>query len=173
LIGDLSYALDMAQQGKSQSADRTRMTLGLSRAMEATTPSPPSSVYDDLVSSGTLGEMGDPELRSAIARYRAALLFHTQTVDYLRQRMPKLEEYEAFQFVFDSAQPRPTTLKVDFGALERDAALQEKLAMVADWQNVALVLRERNLKRAQEMCREIGRVAGRPCDLQRAQKSFD
>ena len=173
LTADLGYALQQVQSGSWETADRARMTRGLSRAIEATTPSPPSSVYDDLVSSGVFGKLGDLQLRSAIARYRATLQFHRESIEYLRQMMPQFEETRAFHYAYSSTEPLPARLSVDFAALERDGVLQEKLATLANRQRIFLVLRERNLKRAIEMCREIARVARRACDLHRPLPNFD
>lgn len=173
LNDDLSYALAMVQSGRWPGADREKMTRGLARAREMTTPAPPSSVYDDLVSSGAFGELGDWQMRSAIARYNATLKFHRESVEYLRLLLPKLEQFEALKYEFDPIGRSRARLVVDFAKLERDVTLQETLALTADMQNLALILRERNLKRAIEMCREIGRIAGLPCNLDRSQPSFD
>ena len=172
LIADLRYALAKAQAHGS-GADTARLTAGLSRAIELSTPSPPSSVYDDLVSSGEFGRMGDAQMRASVASYNSSLKFHRETIDYFRQLMPRLEDSRALTYAFDARSRQQLRLDVDLPALRADAVLQEKLALVANVQTTALVLRKRNLKRAIEMCREIGRVAGRACKTDRPPPSFD
>ena len=117
--------------------------------------------------------MGDAQMRASIANYNSTLQFHRESVDYFRQLMARLEESAALTYAFDPASPRRMRLDVDLAALKGDAALKEKLALVANVQMIALVVRERNLKRATEMCREIGTVAGRPCRTDRPPPSFD
>jgi hypothetical protein len=172
LNDDLSYAISNVKPGGWAEADQKRMTQGLARALEMTTPGPPSSVYDDLVSSGAFGEIGDPQMRTAVARYNATLKFHRESVEYLRQSLPRLDQFEALSYTFDPAKRR-AGLIVDFAKLEKDQLLKEELALAANAQTIALVLRQRNLKRAIEMCQEIGRIAGQPCRLDRPAPSFD
>jgi hypothetical protein len=169
---DLGYAIANAESRRWATADQERMTEGLMRALEMTTPGPPSSVYDDLVSSGAFGRIGDPRMRTAVARYNATLKFHRESIEYLRQSLPKLQEFDALEYTFDPAAGR-TRLTVDFAKLGNDARLREELAVVANTQGIAMVLRKRNLKRAIEMCEEIGRVAGRRCRLDRPPPSFN
>ena len=168
LLADLGYVLTAFPP-----VDRNRMVSGLRRAADLSTPGPPSSVYEDLVSSGEFGRMGDAQMRTSVARYSSTLKFHRESIDYLRQRLPKLEDSNALTYVFDSASPGQIRLDIDVAAFRSDAALQEKLALAANMQTIALVLRKRNLKRAIEMCQEIARVAGRPCRTDRPPPSFD
>ena len=55
LVDDLNFALIRVQSGQGRPEDQKRMLAGLSRARSATPLAPPSSVYDDLVASGTFG----------------------------------------------------------------------------------------------------------------------
>jgi hypothetical protein len=169
----LGSSLERLQSGKWSDADRRSIAAGLANSTVMTTPNPPSSVYDDLVSSGAFGTMGDPQMRAAVAKYEATLKFHRESIEYLRGRMPSLDEAPAFRFSFDSASRGPARLDIDFNELTHDQGLQEKLALVAEMQSIALVLRQRNLKRAIEMCQEIARFAGRPCNINRPLPSFD
>lgn len=173
LNDDLSYALSNVQSGRWRYADRERMSQVLWRASSMVTPAPPSSVYDDLVSSGTFGRIGDPQMRTTVARYYSTLGFHRESVEYIRSNLPSLREVDALKFTFDPAAPGRVRLAVDFAKLEKDTTALEALAFVAGAQSIASVLRQRNLKRAIEMCQQIGRVAGRPCRLDRPPPSFD
>lgn len=172
LIRDLDYALTNIQRGTWRSANHERMTLGLQRMINAATPAPPSSVYDDLVASGTLGKIGDAKLRAAIADYRATLQFNGRYVDYFRQRMPDFEESDSLRYVFAPSDRRRLRLEADFAGLAQDEALQEKLALVADGHLQLLLTRKRTLETAKQSCIEIGRVAGRACNLNRPIPTF-
>src|SRR5687768_5621507 len=92
LIGDLTYTLGGIQAGTWRSADQARMTRALQSIINAAAPSPPTSVYDDLIASGTFGKIGDVRLRTAIANYRGTVANNVRFVDYFRQRMPDFED---------------------------------------------------------------------------------
>lgn len=173
LIDDLEYTLGHVQAGTWRSADQARMSRGLQRIINASAPSPPSSVYDDLVASGAFGKIGDVRLRAAISNFRGTLANNVRFVDYFRQRMPAFEDYDAFRYVYAPGDGRLMRLQVDFASLSQDARLQESLALVADGQLIMLRNRRRMLKDAKAMCVELGRVVGRPCELHRPVPTFD
>ena len=165
LVDDLNFALIRVQSGQGRPEDQKRMLAGLSRARTATPLAPPSSVYDDLVASGTFGQIGDPALRSKIAKYRSSLLYSAQVREKLTRDMPRLEEHPALHYVFTPEGRHRIRLKVDFPALRKDSLLQEKLAMLADDQRVLLVNRRRILKDLQLMCVALGQFVGRDCNM--------
>ena len=173
LIEDLGYSLGQIQAGTWPSADQARMSRALQRIINAAPPSPPSSVYDDLVASGAFGKIGDVRLRTAISNFRGTLANNARFVDYFRQRMPDFEDYEAFRYVYAPSKGRLMRLEVDFAGLSRDARLQESLALVADGQLIMLRTRRRLLEDAKAMCAELGLVVGRACDLHRPVPTFD
>lgn len=172
-VDDLNFALSQVQRGRWQPADEKRMTMGLSRATFAVPSSPPSAVYQDLVSSGSIGRIGDAQMRSAIAKYRATLDFVARVIDYMQGSMPDLEDHAAFRYAFDPDGRRRARLDVDYQALRGDQSLQEKLAILADKQRVLLLFMQRGLKHAERMCAEIGRVADRPCNQHLPPPTFD
>jgi hypothetical protein len=173
LSHDLDYALSHIQKNTWHSADEGRMTRALLRIINASAPSPPSSVYDDMVASGAFGKVGDAKLRTSIANYRATLEYQSRAVDYLRQRVPAYENYPAFRYVFAQNARRRVRLEVDFPALMQDSELQESLALVAGGQLQILRAGQRTLRDAAKMCLELGRVVGRPCNLHRPIPIFD
>lgn len=173
LVDDLDYTLGHIQEGSWRSADHDRMASALLRIINAAAPAPPSSVYDDLVASGTLGKIGEAELRTAVADYRATLAFHARYVDYFRQRMPDFAVYESLRYVFARGQSGRTRLQVNFLEVERDGQLQEVLALTAGGHEIMLRIRRRTLKDAERMCVEIGRAAGQTCNLTRPPPRFD
>jgi hypothetical protein len=173
LSNDLDYALGHIQRNSWRSADAARMTNALLRIINASAPSPPSSVYDDLVASGAFGKIGDARLRASIANYRATLDHQARALDYLRQRVPDYESYEAFRYVFAPDARRRVRLEVDFPTLVLDSQLQESLALVAGGQLQILRAGQRTMSDAAKMCIELGRVVGRACNLHRPVPNFD
>ena len=172
LVGDLNYALAQVQSGGWQTADRAKMTAGLSRARSAAPLAPPSSVYEDVVASGAFGKMGNADLRLAISKYRSTLGFSSQVRDKLSRDMPRIEDFPALTYKFTLAGRQRIQLKVDYPALAADHLLQEKLALLSDDQRVLLLLRENALKDAGTMCVELGRFIGRQCNLNRPLPTF-
>ena len=173
LVTDLDYTLGRIQDGSWHQADQARMTDALLRLINASTPAPPSAVYDDLVASGSFGKIGDAKLRSAVADYRATLDFNSRFVEYFRQRMPDFAAYDALRYVYAKDQNGRARLQVDFPQLTQDRQLQEALVLTAGGQEIMLRIRQRTLSHAKKMCTEIGRVASRPCNLQRPPPRFN
>lgn len=170
-VGDLSYALGQVQNGTWRAADESRMRSGIAGSVYLDSPSPPSSVYEDIVAAGMLGEIGDPELRSAISVYRAKLNLLSRLVDYIRQTAPKLDREDSVHYVYDANGLRPARLDVDFGRLAGDVKLQSSLALLNDRQAFILGSWTQTLQAADAMCRELGRRLKRPCDLQHGRSS--
>jgi len=166
-VRELSYALDRVQNGIWRKEDEARMRAGLTSSVYLDAPSPPSSVYEDIVAAGMLGKIGDPQLRSAISVYRAKLELLTTLITYIRQIAPKLDRESSLRYVYDSSGPRPARLEVDFAALGRDKTLQSSLALLNDRQWFILQSWRETALAAESMCRELGRRLKRPCDLQR------
>jgi hypothetical protein len=163
----LSYALGQVQNGTWRTADRDRMRSGLTGSVYLDSPSPPSSVYEDIVAGGMLGKIGDPELRSAISLYRAKLNLLSRLVDYIRQTAPRLDREDSVHYVYDAKGARPARLDVDFNKLAADARLQSSLALLNDRQAYILVWWTQTLQAAHTMCHELARTVTRPCNLQR------
>jgi hypothetical protein len=166
-VRELSSALDRLQNGAWRQADEAQMRSGLTTSVYLDAPSPPSSVYEDIVAAGMLGNIGDPQLRSAISVYRAKLELLTTLIAYVRQIAPKLDREDYLRYVYDAGGPRPARLEVDFAALRKDTKLQSSLALLNDRQAFILGKWEETLQAADSMCRELGRSLKRPCDLNR------
>lgn len=166
-IGDLSYALDHLQKRSWSQADRGRMQSGLTRSVYLTSPVPPSTVYDDLVASGMIGQIGDPHMRSAIGNYRSNLASLDKLIDYIRMIAPRLDRENAVRYVYDASGVRPARLDVDFAALERDRELQSSLAMLNDRQWFILQNWKETLAAATMMCRELAKTLDKPCNEKR------
>lgn len=166
-IRDLSYALSQIQAGTWREADKSKMRTGLTTSVYLDVPTPPSSVYEDIVAAGMLGKIGDPQLRSAISVYRAKLELLETLINYVRQVAPRLDREDSLRYVYNADGPRPARLEVDFAALARDAKAQSSLALLNDRQWFIQETRVATSQAAEAMCRELGRRLKRPCDLQR------
>jgi len=173
LVADLNFALTRIQAGRWLPSEEPRMTSGLSRAKRAPPLAPPSSVYDDLVASGVFGKVGNANLRSGIAKYRATLGFSEEVRATLTQNMPSLEDYPALRYSFSLHGRERTKLEVDYPTLLSDRLLQEKLALLADDQRVFLRHRQRAFKDAARMCVELGLLVKKGCNLNLPPPSFD
>jgi hypothetical protein len=165
-VRDLSYALSQLQSGTWREADKTKMLTGLTYSVYLDVPSPPSSVYEDIVAGGMLGKIGDPQLRSAISSYRAKLELLATLINYVRQIAPKFDREDSLRYVYNAAGPRPARLEVDFAALAKDRKAQSSLALLNDRQWFILRTWRQASQAADAMCRELGRKLKRPCDLQ-------
>jgi len=173
LVGNLSYALDRLQKKQWQTADRARMVSGLTNSVYLSSPTPPSSVYQDIVAAGMLGEIGDPKLRSAVGNYQAQLTLLSKLIDYIRQIAPQLDRERSVHYVYDAGGERPSRLDVDFDALDEDVQLQSRLALLNDRQAFILKTWRGTLGAAEVMCRELGRSVDRPCNLNRSPLKFN
>lgn len=165
LVDELNFALGRLQQGQWRPSEEPRMTDVLSGVTRGLPMSPPSSVYEDLVASGGFGRIGDAEMRSAMAKYRATLDFARQVREKLSKDMDRLEDHAAFHYAFSLQGEQRARLEVDFAALREDRLLQEKLAILADKQRIFLLLRKNAFNDATRMCVEVGRFVGRRCNL--------
>lgn len=173
IVNELHFALGAIERGDWRIADKARTTMAFYRAGDVAPLAPPSAVYDDLVSSGALGKIGNAHLRSTIAKYRATLSFSSQHTDYVLAELPDLEDAPAFRYSFDPDEPRRLQLDVDYDALRNDELLREKLAMLVRLQRQVLTMRKRLLKDATRMCVELGRFVGKPCNLHLPPPKFD
>jgi hypothetical protein len=167
VVRKLSYALDHVRNGTWRQADQAQMQSGLTSSVYLDAPSPPSSVYEDIVAGGMLGEIGDPRLRSAISVYRAKLNLLSRLIDYVRQIAPRLDREHSLHYVYDATGPRPARLEVNFAALGKDTKLQSSLALLNDRQTFILRTWRETLQAAESMCRELGRTQNHACNFRR------
>ena len=166
-VRQLSYTLVSLQNGTWPHADKSQMRSGLTASLYLDSPSPPSSVYEDIVATGMLGRIGDPPLRAAISAYRAKLALLSKLVDYVRQTAPRFDRERSLHYAYDSAGQRPARLEVDFAALAADHQMQSTLALLNDRQFFITKTWRDTLEAQEAMCRELGRVSGRPCNMNR------
>ena len=164
IIANLSFALDRLQQGKWSRADEARIRSGVTKSIYLGSPAPPSGIYDEIVASGMLGQIGDPRLRSSIGVYHSKLALLSQLVDFIKQIAPKLDREDSVWYSYDAAGSRPARLDIDFAALARDRKLQSSLALMNDRQWFILWNLKDTEASARRMCGEIGRAIGKRCE---------
>lgn len=173
LVTRLNDVLARLERRRWLPADEASMSAALQGARSALPLAPPSSAYDDLVSSGGLSQLDDTRLRSAIGKYRATLVFEEQMRQQLRDDLPRYTDHPAYRALFTPHGERRVRLTVNFGTLVGDEAELGRLAYLAEQQRIMLVLRARALKHAQRMCVELGRYVDRRCDLRLPPPTFD
>lgn len=124
---------------------------------------PPSSVYDDIVSSGELSKIGNEEMRAAVGRFRSTLSFEERMRLQLQSILPAYESLDAFHYRLDPS--GSLSVDVDFEAIERDRNARKIIALAAENHRILLMLRRRALSDGNDMCLALGKVVGRPCNL--------
>lgn len=139
------------------------------RAMVALAP--PSSVYDDIVSSGELNRIGDERVRAATGRFRSTLSFEERMRQQLQTTLPAFERIGAFRYALD--RNGQMAMQVDFAALERDSQARQIVALTAENHRILLMLRTRALRDGERMCVALGKFVGRDCNLRRPPPAFE
>lgn len=170
-VNALMAVIKRVNEGRgTPTAEATMMSkLVSTRSMVALAP--PSSVYDDLVSSGELNRIGDERVRAAIGRFRSTLSFEERMRQQLQTTLPAFERIGAFRYSIDPGSPM--SMRVDFAALERDTPARQIVALTAENHRILLMLRTRALRDSERMCLALSRTVGRACNLQRPPPSFD
>ena len=164
IIADLSFALDRLQQGKWSRTDEARIRSGVTRSVYLGSPAPPSGIYDELVASGMLGQIGDPSLRSSIGVFQSKVADLSRLFAHIEQIAPQLDREESIWYSYDATGSRPARLDIDFAALQRDRKLKSSLALMNDRQWFILWKWKDTLASARLMCGEIGRTIGKRCE---------
>lgn len=124
---------------------------------------PPSSAYDDIVSSGELSKIGNEIVRAAVGRFRSTLSFEERMRLQLQTILPAFERLDAFHYRLD--QNGRLAVDVDFATIDRDQEARKIIAIAAENHRILLMLRTRALRDSEGMCLALGRVVGRSCNL--------
>ena len=173
LLVGLHLAIDRIERGTWPPADEAAMAAGLGRGRAMVALAPPSSVYDDLVSSGDLNKIGTPALRASIGRYRSTLSFEERMRQQLQVPLPAYERINAFSYKTDTRGKDRMQLRVDFPQLLRDREARKLIALTAENHRILLMLRTRALRDSERMCIALGKEVGRPCNRNLPPPTFD
>lgn len=169
----LGFAMQPIVANNLDEADEERISLGLVRARAMVALAPPSSVYDDVVSSGDFNQIGSVDARAAISRYRASLSFEERMRQYLQAPLSDYQRISAFRYEADPKGQEQIRLFVDFQALERDRHAQQLIALTAENHRILLMLRTRALRDAEKMCMALAASIGRSCNRNLPLPTYD
>lgn len=173
VLQDLRRAAGRIVGKKWQEADNQLITNGLINARTMVALAPPSSVYEDVVSSGELNRIGNVGIRSAIGRYRATLSFEERMRQQLQIPLGSYERISAFRYESDPDGKEKMSLSVDYPALLRDRPAQQVIALTADNHRILLMLGTRVLRDSERMCLALGAAVGRSCNRNLPPPKFD
>ena len=171
IVDALRAAINRIDARSGTSAAEAALASRLVRARAMVALAPPSSVYDDIVSSGELHRIGDEKVRDAIGRYRSTLSFEERMRQQLQATLPAFERIEAFRYTIDGN--GHMAMQLDFAALGRDLQARQIVALTAENHRILLMLRTRALHDSELMCVALGNSVGRACNLRLPPPSFD
>lgn len=146
---------------KPEIADDMRAGIGASSVLPK--PIAPDSVYQELIASGRFGEIGDVKMRDAVSSYASMMKYLDQAIDYARQGTSRPWQSDAVHIAYDANAPRMRRVEVDFRKLAVDREAQDQFLGRLASQQFVVGNYEEALKAAEAMCREVARVAGKPC----------
>jgi hypothetical protein len=160
----LNFVLERIAAGQLAKSEEERFAMGL-YGLEGLPPlAPPSSVYDDIVSSGTLSGIGDAELRRQIAAYRASLAFEDRMQRQAQESVTSSIHFPAITVEYEpSTSGNQTRLGFDFKGILADPALRKELVRTGQIQRFQVYHRQNVLNDAVKMCDALGRAVGQPC----------
>ena len=159
-------ALGRLASGDIASADPAAMGAALDTLGLAPAAAPPRSAYDELIGAGLFADIGDAQLRAAIADYYAYLSFAQAQIDYVRQAITAESAQRRFagmRRVYDRDAFRRSSLVVDLPALAADPDFLDYAVGLNAIQMAQLQWWSILLVRAKTACAEIARFDGRPC----------
>jgi len=164
----VNFALERLEAGHLDQSSRASFSAGLF-GLEGSLPlEPPSSVYDDVVSAGELGRLGDPALREAIAGYHAALSFDQRVAAEMQNKIRSSITFPAVTVHYQPSQiGDQTRIDFDFTGLLRDQSFRKEMVRAGQMHVFLLARRKEAFEAAVRMCTLLGQWAHRPCKLDR------
>lgn len=173
VVKDLNFALDRVERGSWSPADEERMNGGFLSGRYMTAIVVPTSVYEDIVASGSFNKIGTPELRAKISAFHGTLDYDERT---RQQWLPVLLEYDKlpeFKYRIDPSAVRPPELIVDYAALAKNPDSERIIALTSAHQYGLRWIRSRALNESIEMCRALAESLGRTCNEHRPLPVFN
>jgi hypothetical protein len=138
------------------------MISGITRSSVLPKPLAPDSVYRELIASGRFGELGDVRMRDAVSNYASQMAYLDQAIDYARMGLPRTWSGDAVHFAYDASHDRRRN-DVDFRKFAADRSVEDQFLTRLASQEFLVRNYTGALEAAEAMCREVARVAGRPC----------
>lgn len=163
---NLNFALERIEAGQLPRGETEQFATGL-MGLEGTLPlSPPSTVYQDIVSSGNLTKIGDPSLRTMIGQYHATLAFEDRVHSQIQASVPSVIRFPAITVRYQRSENLgQTAISFDFEGVLADSRLRKELVRTGQMQRFLLRWREQSLRDAIRMCTALGQSAGKKCNL--------
>lgn len=170
-VDALRDGLSRARTGRGEPVKEASFTARLVSARSMVALAPPSSVYDDIVSSGGLNRIGDEGVRAAIGRFRSTLSFEERMRQQLQTTLPSFERIEAFDYSIGGS--GQLVASVNFRALAGDRQALQIIALTAENHRILLMLRTRALRDGMQVCLALAKSLGRSCNLELQPPAFD
>lgn len=146
-------------------ADKDNMASGIGSIGLLPAAAPPRSAYDEVINSGLFADLGDTNLRTAIANYYRQLDFLQGQITYIRSWRHIYPDFrhKGYNLSFEPGTERETKTDFDFDLISNDpdfiegivAANNSLRALTGWWRDTA--------EEARIMCEELARQSGRPC----------
>ena len=154
--------------GAIEADSRAAIEDGMMRLGHYPSINPPRAVYDELIASGGLRLIADPETRKAVDAYVGKIDFvEGQLAQFRADSMP--EKTRAFEGrVFSVYAPKQASLRefdYDFGALARDRQFVSDVVDLVRNQLQFQTYREAALTAATAMCEAAARTVGERCEV--------
>ncbi|NHK28179.1 hypothetical protein FF098_009715 [Parvularcula flava] len=149
-----------------EGVDLDAMTTGITSVGILPSASPPRSVYDEVISTGQFSELGDPALRTSISDYYGRLSFLQGQILYTRSINAYFPDWQhpGIILTFEPGTARERDYEIDFDLVSNDPDFIEgmiagnnSMRAVAGWWRAVL-------EGAEQMCKELARATGQPCE---------
>ena len=134
---------------------------------------PPRTTYDELVSTGFFAEIGDAQLRKAIAEYYAALFFLEGQIEYQRTILTELGQWhgDGTKAVFDPEARGERIIVYDLEVLSRDESYLQYLINGHAVQRNGAEFWRSVYEASSAMCSELMRFSGKQCTVNGSEAS--
>lgn len=144
--------------------------LGLERLYFYAAITPPRTVFDELLASGGLARISEPDAQAAVSEYADTLTFIIGQLDQFRRSIESGLTAQNGR-VFSRYDPTSSDLRwfeYDIAVLSADREFVTSIVNAARNQRVFLFFRMGALRRAYEMCEALSRAQGDVCEAAQA-----
>jgi len=158
--------LHALESGSVAPGEEMSVYLGLERLYFYPAITPPRTVFDELLASGGLARISDPDAQAAVSEYADTLTFLIGQLDQFRTSTePGLAALNGHVFSqHDPTSPSLRRFEYDIAALSADREFVSSIVNAARNQRVFFFFRLSALRRAYEMCEALSRAQGDICE---------
>lgn len=131
---------------------------------------PPRTAFDELMESGGLSLISDPDARQAVSEYADSSSFIGGQLDQFRLSVPRgMETLERhLHSVYDPSDPTLRRIEYDISGIVADREVVSSVVDGARNQRVFLFFRMGVLRHALDMCEALSAAEGVPCETSEA-----